>query len=77
MSELSGLGRLLLMIGGAIVLMGLALMLASRLRLLGHLPGDITFRRGNVTVHLPIVTSLVLSVVLTVILNVIAKLFRR
>ena len=77
MSELGSLGRLLLIIGGAIILMGLALMLAGRLRLLEHLAGDVTFRRGNLAVHLPIVTSLVLSVLLTIILTVVARLFRR
>jgi len=32
---------------------------------LGRLPGDFAFRRGNVSVYLPIATSIVLSLVLT------------
>ena len=38
-----------------------------------HLPGDITFRSGNVTVYFPIATSIILSVILTVVLNVLFR----
>lgn len=34
-----------------------------------HLPGDVSFRSGNVTVFIPIATSIILSIVLTVALN--------
>jgi hypothetical protein len=59
-------GRLLLVAGVLMIVVGGALMLFGRF----HLPGDITFRSGNVTVYLPIATSLILSVILTVVLNV-------
>ena len=35
---------------------------------LGHLPGDIVFKRGNTTFYFPIVTSIVLSIVLSAVL---------
>ena len=38
-----------------------------------HLPGDLTFRSGGVTIYVPIATSIILSIVLTVILNVIFR----
>jgi hypothetical protein len=59
-------GRLLLVAGVLMIVVGGALMLFGRF----HLPGDITFRSGSVTVYLPIATSLILSVILTVVLNV-------
>ena len=34
-----------------------------------NLPGDFTFRSGNVTVYVPIATSVILSIVLTVVLS--------
>jgi len=34
-----------------------------------HLPADFTFRSGNLTVFIPIATSIILSIVLTVALN--------
>ena len=36
---------------------------------LGRLPGDIFIQRGNTTIFIPIVTSIVLSLALTIILN--------
>jgi hypothetical protein len=63
-------GRLLLVAGVLMIVVGGALMLFGRF----HLPGDFTFRSGSVTVYVPIATSLILSVILTLVLNL---LFRR
>ena len=38
-----------------------------------HLPGDITFKSGNVTVYIPLATSIVLSVILTVVVNLLLR----
>jgi hypothetical protein len=62
-------GRTLLVFGVLLVLIGGALMLFGRF----HLPGDITFRSGGVTVYIPIATSIVLSIVLTVVLSVVFR----
>ena len=62
-------GRLLLMAGVLLIVVGGALMLFGRI----HLPGDITFRSGSLTVYLPIATSIILSVILTVVLNVLFR----
>ncbi len=77
MSNFSDLGRLLLVIGGAIVVLGAILVLVGRVPFLGRLPGDIAFRRGNTSFYFPIVTCLVLSVALTVVVNLLLLLFRR
>jgi hypothetical protein len=62
-------GRLLLVFGVLLVVIGAALMLFGRF----HLPGDLTFRSGNVTVYVPIATSIILSIVLTVVLNLVFR----
>jgi hypothetical protein len=62
-------GRLLLVVGVLMVIVGGALMLFGRF----HLPGDITFKSGNVTVYVPIATSIILSVVLTLVLNILFR----
>jgi len=38
-----------------------------------HLPGDITLKSGNVTLYIPIATSIVLSLILTVVLNLLFR----
>ncbi len=63
---MTDLGKLLLVLGGVIVLVGAALMLAGRFNLpLGRLPGDITYRGKNTVFYFPIVTCIVISVVLS------------
>jgi Protein of unknown function (DUF2905) len=59
-------GRLLLVFGVLLAVIGGGLMLFGRF----HLPGDLTFRSGGVTVYVPIATSIILSIVLTVVLNI-------
>ena len=66
-------GRLLIVLGGVLLLAGLCLTLFGRLPLLGRLPGDFVFRRGNVTVYLPLATSLLLSVLLSLLFALFRK----
>jgi len=70
---LEGIGKLL--IGGPVVL----LVLGGLFLLLGRfgidrLPGDLVFRRGNLTLYFPIGLMILLSVVGTIVLNIV---FRR
>ena len=67
-------GKLLIIIGGVILLLGLFLTMGFRIPYLGKLPGDISIDRGNVHFYFPIVTSLLLSLILTLVLSV---FFRR
>jgi hypothetical protein len=68
-----GLGRILIFVGLGIVVLGLLLTFSGKIPLIGRLPGDIVFRRGNFTIYFPLATSILLSILLTVIL----WLFRR
>ena len=68
------IGKLLIIVGGFIVVVGLVLFLGVRIPFLGRLPGDISVDRGNVHFYFPIVTCLLLSLVLTLLLNL---FFRR
>lgn len=56
--------RLLIGIGLALVLAGIAWPLLSRIGL-GSLPGDITVRRGSTSFYFPLVTCIVISIVLS------------
>jgi hypothetical protein len=63
------MGRLLIITGLCIAAMGGLLIVIDKLGL-GTLPGDIVWRRKNLTLHFPIVTCLVVSAVLTILLNI-------
>jgi len=75
-SGIEGIGRILMVFGGIVLLLGLAFTLAGRIPLLGRLPGDIFIQRDNVTVFFPLATMIVLSILLTILLNVLPRLFR-
>jgi hypothetical protein len=62
-------GRVLLVFGVVLAVLGGALMLFGRF----HLPGDLTFRSGSTVVYIPLATCIVLSVVATVVLNLVFR----
>jgi len=70
---LSQLGKMLVIFGVVIVIIGLVLWLAPKVPFLGKLPGDITIKKDNLTIYFPIVTMVVLSILLTIILNLFRK----
>jgi len=71
------LGKLLVIVGGGLVLIGLVVMLVGKSQLpLGRLPGDIVYRGNNTSFYFPLTTSILLSVVLSLVLYVISRLRR-
>ncbi len=71
------IGKLLIVLGIMIVLLGVILTFAEKLPLgLGKLPGDVVIKKDNFTFYFPIATSLILSLVLTLLLNLIFSLKR-
>jgi hypothetical protein len=71
------LGKLLVLLGAIILVVGLALILLGRTNLpIGRLPGDIVYRGKNTTFYFPLATSIVVSVVLSVLLYVIGRMKR-
>ena len=71
--NVGGVGRLLLAFAALLAIAGGVLILLDRFGL-GRLPGDIVWRRDNVTVYIPIGLMILLSLVLTLLLNL---FFRR
>ena len=65
-------GRLLMVLGGVLLLFGIAMTAFGGLGL-GRLPGDFIYRRGSFTFYFPLMTSIVISLVLSLLL----WLFRR
>lgn len=71
--DFSGLGRVLIMFGLALALVGVIISFARVLRF-GSLPGDIYLSGRGWQVWVPLGTSLLLSLLLTIVLNLV---FRR
>ena len=58
------MARTLIVVGIILIAIGVAWLLAGKLGL-GRLLGDIVIQRGNVQIHIPIMTSIIISVVLS------------
>jgi hypothetical protein len=67
------IGKLLIVSGLLIAVVGVVLLLAGRLPWLGRLPGDVHIQRGTWTFYFPLATSLLVSIVLTLIFWVIGR----
>ena len=63
------LGRMLVFVGGLLLVVGLIFILAGKANLpIGRLPGDIVYRGKNTTFYFPLMTSILLSVILSLVL---------
>lgn len=65
-------GKLLVVVGLGIALVGGVILVARRLGL-GQLPGDVSVSSGGFSLFFPIVTCIVISIVLTVVLNIVLR----
>ena len=74
---MEGIGKILLIIGGIIVILGLILIFSHHIPFLGKLPGDILVKKDGFSFYFPIVTFLILSVLITIIVNVILHFLNR
>jgi hypothetical protein len=71
------MGRMLVMLGVAVVVIGGVVMLLGRTGLpLGRLPGDVLYRGKNTTFYFPLASSILISVVLSIVLFLIGRLKR-
>ena len=66
---MADVGKLLLVLGVVLAVLGAALILFGRV----HLPGDFTFRSGTTVVYIPLATGIILSIVATIVLNLVFR----
>ena len=73
MSEFSGFGRILMILGILVFAVGFLLWIGNRITFPWRLPGDIVVRREGFSFYFPIVTCIAVSIVMTVVLNLISR----
>ncbi|OGP99515.1 MAG: hypothetical protein A2026_00825 [Deltaproteobacteria bacterium RBG_19FT_COMBO_46_12] len=67
------LGKLLILFGVLIVVIGLLLLVGEKIPWVGKLPGDIIIKRERFTFYFPIVTSILVSIILTLLFTLFRK----
>ena len=78
--DLNTVGRVTLIIGIVIAILGGLLMLAARLPFfsnLGNLPGDIRIEGQGFSCFIPIVSMILISVIRTIVLNIVVRMINR
>ncbi|HYV95178.1 MAG TPA: DUF2905 domain-containing protein [Chitinophagales bacterium] len=73
MNEATGIGKLFIICGIILVVIGTVLLFAGKIPFIGKLPGDIVIRKGNFSFYFPVVTSIVVSLILTLIFFLISR----
>ncbi len=74
---MSGLGKLLMVFGAVVLVVGALLAFAGRWNLpLGRLPGDFVYRGKNTVFYFPLATSILISIVLSLVFYVAGRLHR-
>ena len=69
----SGVGKLLIVLGGLLIIVGAAIVLVGKIPWLGRLPGDIYIERRNYTFVFPLATSILISVILSLVLYLVSR----
>jgi hypothetical protein len=67
------IGKILIIFGLLLLLLGGALLLVEKIPFIGKLPGDIHFKKGNFTFYFPITTCILLSILLSIILTLLGR----
>jgi hypothetical protein len=73
MVGLGPLGKMLILLGVFIILIGFLLLVGEKIPWIGRLPGDIIIRKKNFTFYFPIVTSILISIILTLLFTLFRK----
>ena len=68
MSDFSGLGKILIVFGAVMLLVGIFFVFAGKIPWIGRLPGDIYFKGKNITIYFPLTSSILISILLSLIL---------
>lgn len=71
--DFHNLGKIIMVAGLFITVLGVLILLAPKIPFIGRLPGDFYFRRGNFSFYFPLATSIILSVILTLLLSFILR----
>jgi Protein of unknown function (DUF2905) len=75
--SMAEMGRMLVLLGVALVVIGGIVMLLGSTGLpLGRLPGDVLYRGKNTTFYFPLASSILISVVLSIVLFLVGRLKR-
>jgi hypothetical protein len=73
MAGFDSFGKLLVLLGVFMVVVGLFLWFGDKIPWVGRLPGDILIKRDKFTFYFPLVTCILISLILTLLFSIFRK----
>ena len=73
MFGLGALGKMLVLLGVFIILIGLLLMVGDKIPWVGKLPGDIVIKKEKFTFYFPLATCILISLLITLFFTLFRK----
>lgn len=73
MNEFQTLGKILVVGGIVLLVVGLLLIFSGKIPYIGKLPGDIRIKGKNYTIYFPLATSIIISIIISLILYLFRK----
>ena len=70
---MSGIGKLLIVSGCLLALLGVVLVFSDKIPWLGRLPGDISIKRENFSFYFPLTTCILISIILSLLFALFRK----
>ena len=67
--EIQGLGKIVIVAGVVLTVVGVLMLLAPKLPFIGKLPGDFYFKKDGVSFYFPLATSIIVSVILSLVIS--------
>ena len=69
----ASIGKILIMLGAVIILIGIVVLYANRIPYIGRLPGDIYIKKDNFVFYFPLTTCILISIIIYIILKILGK----
>jgi uncharacterized membrane protein YkgB len=73
MLGLGALGKMLILLGVFIIIIGILLLIGDKIPWVGRLPGDMIIKKEKFTLYFPITTSILISIILTLLFTLFRK----
>ncbi len=67
------MGKMLIVAGIILIVMGLAFLFAGKIPFLGRLPGDISIQKERFGFYFPITTCIIISIMITILFAIFRK----
>lgn len=73
----ASIGKIMILLGVLLIVVGAIFLVLSRAGLLGKLPGDIHIRRENFEFHFPLATCIIASIIISLLLGAFFRWFKK